>query len=316
MTTGIALTNGIETILLCDEMVTAGNRQSASAVKLGEMANGGYHGALVGAGSANLVLGAATAASNKELVGEGLDDFVRQLQGWIEGKLDSYDRRWLSGQMNDAVKKSELIGDEQERLQYLNSERARIWQQFDHYKAEQRQQGGTVQLLLAAHDSKLGKARLFSVSDAFRDEIFLPHVEIGSGADAAQMYFLEMLQGVNTGRLDAAKMLVYVASAYMKSTLNVGVGGTPRIVLIGKEKTDNLSGLVAPLIANVCGYHLAGALTREEVNGIADAAISGVELTRHAKAVSQKLEVGETDLMKATMPLSVIHQRLKPYERY
>lgn len=317
MTTGIALTNGLETVLLCDEMVTAGQRQSVSAVKLGEISTDNYHGALVGAGAANIVLGAITATQSKEIGGDSLDEFLGQVVKWVGGKLDAYDKHWLSEQLNGAMKKGELISGEQERLQYLNAERARIGQQFDQYKEQQRQQPA-LQLIVAAHDKKLAKAKIFLISGTLGEEVFLPHLEIGSGADAAQLYFLEMLQGVNTGNLDKAKLLVHASCAYMRSTLNVGVGGTPRMVLVTEKDAQNLSGLVAPFLTNVCGYHLGGALTAKEVEDAANAALSPTSDAFSAKVreISGKLETGEKELMMATLPLSVIHQRLKPYERY
>lgn len=317
MTTGIALTNGLETVLLCDEMVTAGQRQSVSAIKLGEISTDSYHGALIGAGAANIVLGGITAAHIKE-IGEGsLDEFIGQVGKWVGKKLDAYDRHWLSEQLNNATKKSELISSEQERLQYMNAETARIWQQFDQYKEGQRQ-NPVLQLIVAAHDKKLAKARVFLISGTLGEEIYLPHVEIGSGADAAQLYFLEMLQGINTGNLKADQLLVHVSSAYMKSTLNVGVGGTPRMMLITEKEARNLSGLVAPLLTNVCGYHLAGALTAEEVKDVAEATLASnsAKLSGNIREISGKLRTSEEDLMRATVPLSVIHKRLKPYERY
>ncbi len=323
MTVNISLSNGLDAILLCDEMGTwqymsGGGRQSASLTKIGEIGGGAstYHGALVGAGDGNLVTGILLMLANGELKGESLPDFVESVKDYFVKKIDSHDRTQLADLMNSSQKKAELIDDPAAKRQFLDAERARIWQQFDAFKEQQRQ-NPAVQLLVAAYDASVNRIRTILVNDIFLNELYVPHLEIGSGQDAAHLYFVENLQGVDTSKLRTPELLFHVGSAYMKSTLNLGVGGTPRVVIINSEKMAKLnSGLVA-ILTNVCGYHLAGAVTKDEAievaNAVASTTSQGMETL--TKGLCERVHVSIDDLAGATVPLSVIYQRVNLYQR-
>src|SRR3989338_6864867 len=92
MTVGIALTNGLEALVITDRRVSQGNRQSDSYTKIGEFTHKNYSGVVFGTGSGNALLGVSRNLSTKN---EELDGFVRATFDDYRKHWDAYDKDWL-----------------------------------------------------------------------------------------------------------------------------------------------------------------------------------------------------------------------------
>ena len=123
MTVGIAFSNGLEAILLCDEVLSleSGDGTTEDTVaKLGIFCHGNYHGAMVGAGDGNMVIGGISAFSTRQghcrtaTAARNLDEFVKAAIGYVAKKLDAADNEWLAERMNNARKKAATIPDKPE----------------------------------------------------------------------------------------------------------------------------------------------------------------------------------------------------------
>lgn len=263
MTVGIFLTNGIEAIVLCDEMVTIGGRQSASVTKMGDLVTDNYSGVLIGAGDGNTLFGAISTYERKELP-KTLDACVEEVRRYMAAKIERDDKQWLDEQLANSMTRASILTPD-ETVRYIAFERERIFQAFDGRKQMQSRNPST-QILIAAYDKTAQKIRSFIVADNHSYELYIPHLEIGSGSDSAQLYFLENLQGLDPKRMDVGELAYGAGCAYLKSTLNVGVGGTPRVAILTPNGVVKLSSYKSAFLTNVCGYSLIGDLSVETMN--------------------------------------------------
>ena len=62
--------------------------------------------------------------------------------------------------------------------------------------------------------------------------MFLNHLEIGSGSDGANLYLATRLQGIDTTHLSPEQLAFFVLNAYATSTVNQGVGGSPKLARV------------------------------------------------------------------------------------
>jgi hypothetical protein len=81
------------------------------------------------------------------------------------------------------------------------------------------------------------------------------------------MYFTQKLQGAELENMSDAEMLFEAVNAYCTSTVNQGVGGTPKIAYVTKEKCRILAPRDTITMVNLSGIYLSGnqELDRETV---------------------------------------------------
>lgn len=333
MTVGIVFSNGLEAALLCDEILTivsASGNSEDRVTKLGMFEHSNYHGAMVCAGEGNFSIGGITAFStdgrrpNNILSStENLDDLVKEVVVYVTGKLDADDDEWLTQQLANARKKSKKLGDGEEAKRFFEAERDRIFKEFDSQK-EHQMHAPPVHFLMAAYDKQRLALRVLSILGQSVDEIHLPHHEIGGGANAARLYFAETMHGIDASKLKTSELAFYTACAFMRSTVELGVGGTPKMVFARKEGVNHLSGPAVSSLTNSCGYYLAGALTKPEVQTFARDLIEATLSTENGALLPiSKLMVEELvspfcaklrttlhDMVSASLPLRVIYQRV------
>lgn len=328
MTVGIVLSNGLEAVLLCDEvlsMVSNDGTIEDTITKLGTFNHSRYHGAIVGAGDGNMTIGGISKFSTTQTrendsvtTTQDLDEFVKAVSDYVAKKLDADDKEWLAEKINNARKKAATINDKPESDRFFEAEKAKIFQEFDEAKHDQAHTP-PVEFLIAAYDAINKTMRKFLVRGTSIEEIHLPHHEIGYGVNAARLYFAESMPGVEPSSLITPELAFHTSCAFMKSTIEAGVGGTPRMAFVGEKRTRNLDSAAVAALTNVCGYFLAGALSRGEAQYFARAIVNvttkadnasydRAEIEKLAAGLCGKLGTTPHDIVRATLPLSAIYQ--------
>ena len=71
------------------------------------------------------------------------------------------------------------------------------------------------------------------------------------------MYFATKLQGINARRLNVSDMAFFVTNAYSLSTVNLGVGGMPKIAKISEDGSKVLDPEKTRVLGNLSGGYLS-----------------------------------------------------------
>lgn len=250
MTVGITLDNGIEALVVTDSRVSGAGRQSDSSNKLGVFSKDNYHGTVFGAGSANLALSVIDRPQDFE--GAEIDGYVDDIQKQLNSLVDVYDKQVVERGRIDTEKKAVLYTDEADRKRYINDENTKVLQALERNQTERQ-----TQLVLVAYDTVKKSIRKFSVNLDTHLELFIPHHEIGSGADGAHWYFSTKLQGADPKKLKSEDLAFFGVNGYSQATVNFGVGGIPKIAFVTKDGVRVLSPEQACALANLSGAYLA-----------------------------------------------------------
>jgi hypothetical protein len=250
MTVGIALTNGLEAIIITDSRVSSGTgRESDSVKKMGEFYSENYTGVIFGTGRVNLVLGII---KNLNFVSaESIDGYVLALHDLHKNNAGKIEDLSLKASKAIIVKKSGLIDNEEERNHYIRKKTSEL---IDHFERTKEEEG---YVAVVAYDKQKEKIRLFIVNSHSVQEQFSDHLEIGSGNDGANLYLANKLQGVDTSRLKINDLTFFALNAYASSTINSGVGGTPIIALVSVKGCDVLSDKKINTLGNISGAYLS-----------------------------------------------------------
>lgn len=280
MTVGISLTNGLEAIVITDSRVSSqAGRQSDCVNKTRFFNNRYYKGVIFGTGSSVFVLGLLnyinelTSSHNNK---NNLDNLVNSLQERYKATINREDCLYLQNHKDEILKKASTISDEGERINYIKKEIAELMQRYIDMKEEPNHITNTTYFILVAYDKKMNKIRQFHITSKYSIELPLEHIEIGAGADGANMYFFSKLQGIDVSELALGDLGFFAANAYSLSTINTGVGGTPKIAVISQGDVKILSPNRTTAIVNLSGAYLASEgsvslsqkIVREYINGI------------------------------------------------
>ncbi len=249
MTVGIAFTNGIESVAVADSRVSDELRHSDSFNKLGSFQHKNYEGVLFGTGSANLFAGVLQELPT--LKGESLDEFVESIRKAHAARVDALDNNTLASAKNDITKRSAVIPDNK-RKGFVRTEIGRLFQEYN--QAKDRNQ---TRFVVVAYDKQSQKARQFYINESGPMESFASHIEVGSGTDGANLFFATRLHGVDSTSLALPQLAFFATNAYALSTLNQGVGGTPKIAHVSKEGTKIYSADRVRALTNLSGAYLA-----------------------------------------------------------
>ena len=253
MTVGVVLTNGLEAVVIADSRVSGFGRQSDSVNKMGVFSSENYSGVIFGAGNANLIEEVIKYAN--QFSGENLKDFISAAQLQHKSSVDNNDMAYLRYLKGEIDKKADtMFADEAERNQFIQQQTAMAIQQYEQFKNNPE---GQTSFILTAFDRSRKKIRNFFINTNTYDENFLDRIEIGSGSDGANMYFVTKLQGLDITKLSLSDMAFFVTNAYSQSTINQGVGGTPKIAIVSEDGTVVLDVKKSRVLANISGAYLA-----------------------------------------------------------
>ncbi len=112
--------------------------------------------------------------------------------------------------------------------------------------------------VLVSFDKDQNKIRQWYFNQHLNNELFLDHIEIGSGADGSNIYFAANLQGIKQGtELKTHDLLFFALNAYNFSTINTGVGSRPTIIKVSKEENYTFPEHQVSVLANLCGAYLS-----------------------------------------------------------
>jgi hypothetical protein len=249
MTVGIALTNGLEAIIITDSRASGFGRESDSIRKMGEFLNDNYFGVIFGTGDADSILGII---KNLALITEeDLDRYVLTLQSIYKNNFDKEKNQYFASIKDQINQKASLIENAEEKEHYVRKEINKI---IESYEQSKRQEGF---LAILAYDKQKKKIRKHTISSSYVHENYSDHIEIGSGSDGANLYLSNKLQGVEASKLKINDLLFFALNSYSSSTVNIGVGGTPIIARVSEEGCDFLSAENINTIGNVSGAYLS-----------------------------------------------------------
>ncbi|MBS3146722.1 hypothetical protein J4471_03425 [Candidatus Woesearchaeota archaeon] len=251
MTVGISLSNGLESIVITDSQSTYGEyRESASSNKLGQFKSSNYHGVIFGTGSANIHHSITSRLNNFE--GEKLDEYVQSINSYLFSQEETNSANYLKGKEREIHRKAIIIVNDEERKNFVSQQTLIALSDYDKLKSQ-----NPTYFVLVAFDILSNKIRKFVIDSNMVPEQFHSHMEIGSGSDGANFYFTTKLQGVDTSKLQPAELTFFVCNAYCLSTINTGVGGTPKIASVNKDGVHIISVGKTRALTNLSGAYLS-----------------------------------------------------------
>jgi hypothetical protein len=255
-----------------------------------------YQGVSFGAGRGDRILGLfndirGTSPAN-------LEQFLSEVHQKFRSRQDKIDEVYLASLREEIAKAVQLITSPEERKKAIDVKTKEILHQWEKSKLDDDDA-----FLFSAYDKNAGRVRVFSMNGISYGEAFSDHFEIGSGADGANLYLSTRLQGLDVSRLPLEDLAFFALNAHATSTINRGVGGTPKIAIVSKEgKILSPSQTVA--LVNISGAYLAEyaasnrKTVRDEMKGILTVERPGYE------AIAMRLGIDKTTLTTLCIPYS------------
>jgi len=251
MTVGITFNNGKKAALITDSRGSLFGRQSDVFDKMSTFATANYHGAMFGSGNGNTIQGVFSGLDSSK--SSTIDDFVSSVRSLQQGIENPNYARWLEAMKSEAMAKATLIPKGPKRSQVINQEHVKIMQLFDQYKADP---NNRAQLIAVLFDKAKEKIRHFDIGSYTYNELFGNNAQIGSGMDGANMYFVTRLQGLDPSKLSPAELVFHVVNAYSLATVNQGVGGTPKLVIVDEKEPKVIGPQRTRALVNLSGGYL------------------------------------------------------------
>ena len=124
------------------------------------------------------------------------------------------------------------------------------------------------------------------------------------------MYFAQKLQGIDTTKLDVPEMVFHAINAFSHSTVNQGVGGTPRMALVNSAGVHEYSLRQTRAVGNLSGAYLA-----EFSPGLGKTATLEamrfviMEDNGDVSSIAQMLDLNESAVTSLLVPYSVWQER-------
>ena len=250
MTVGIGFTNGREAVSLTDVQVLMYGRKSDSVNKTGIFNRDQYRGVVFGAGSGDRVMHIIESLGS--IQGNSLEEMVKALQVYDISGLRKLEKNWMEQTRLSEEQKLAMIDDPKIKgevyKQMLKEADERLKEGRNRYKAD---------IIVMGYDKNSNKIKLYGINDEDLTELTREHVEIGSGADGAHLYFSGKLQGVEPAKLTVPELVFFGINAYGFASINHGVGGAPRITLVNGKGVRTLSHDRSVALANLSGAYLA-----------------------------------------------------------
>jgi len=304
MSLGIALTNGLEAVVITDGRSFDSGRKKDSENKVGRFENSEYHGIVFGAGNGNLVWGIV---NNSKVFQQlpSLVEYVATIHAMHQKQIaDSRDTLFQKIQQEAGARVQVFPGSPEQKQQMLMQDISRRLEEYDKARRE-----GYTSLVVAAFDKNAKGIRIYYVDENSKDQTFSDHIEIGSGRDGANFYFTTKLEGIDCSNLRVKDLLFCGINAYSMSTVNIGVGGTPKIAIINSNGISILPPEPTRALANVSGAYLA------ELEGVNkhDTLLHMGEILNEKDpqydVVAEKLGINNETLRTMVIPYSVWQEK-------
>ncbi|MBW2991315.1 hypothetical protein KY348_06475 [Candidatus Woesearchaeota archaeon] len=252
MTVGISFTNGLEAIVITDSRVSGWGRQSDSINKLEKFEKDNYSGVMFGSGSGNKVEGILTNIEGEHFTGNTVEEYVASIHKKLREKTDEIERIYAQNIKKNILNQAEIISDPNNKKDYIKNEESK---ELNNFRRDKRD--GSALFALTSFDKQEGKIRQFQFHETAYAEQYGSHIEIGSGADGAHWYFTTKLQGMDNKKLKPDQLAFYAMNAYSFSTMNRGVGGTPKMAHVSKQGVKIIPLEQTRVLANLSGAYLA-----------------------------------------------------------
>jgi hypothetical protein len=250
MTVGIAFTNGLEAIVIADTRLSGWGRQD-SINKMGEFTAPGFNGVVIGAGNANVIEGVIKNLGS--IKSHDVDGYVKGIYDSFQRILNFSDADYLAQQKKE-IKKQSFVFDGKKRKEFVNHESRAL---IGGYRRHTTDVSGQSELLAVVFDKEKKKVRQFTGGNVVYSELFLDHYEIGSGRDGANMYLVSKLPGIDITKLGTQDLAYFALNAHGLSTLNIGVGWTPKIAHVSETGNKIIDPLRTRVLVNLSGAYLA-----------------------------------------------------------
>ena len=303
MTVGLAFHNGKEAVGITDSRVSGGGRESDSVDKMGEFSGDKYSGVVFGTGNGNLIEGVIRHLGRHEE--EGLEKFLMSVHGDYKDIADQFDRRVLAAEREEIEKKAFIIRDEKEKEKFIKESTAHLQNNFADSKNNE-----ATHFVMIGYDARAERLRQFQFGSKMYSELFRSHVEIGSGADGANIHFGTKLQGIDTRKLGRTDLAFFTTNAYCLSTIDQGVGGTPKIATVSSDGTVILPTKKAMTLVNLSGAYLSE-FNHDALSSVSTRALFGKVMNGDPdyEGIAKILEVNEDTLTSAYIPYAQWQER-------
>lgn len=298
MTVGLILNNRDYGVAIADSRVTIGNERSADLANKLLLVNAkGYSGAMIGAGSARSLyyvferVRAMKQAILKKLLEKIRDESLEyplSIQSQIADAEKEIIGRLRVGREEEPQGLEEILGqkarsEEQEKLhRQIRKNLSRITNVAANPKLKMPMncagmQGGiedfvTHEIIFAAYDKSAGCIRKYVIHSICYGEDSSFQTITGSGADSAELELMKLMPGVKLKSLRHPVIAFFSLCAYVRATQNLGVGGTPKIALLSRERTRVLKKSESIALANITSAYQAELINRafaeQSVEGI------------------------------------------------
>lgn len=257
MTVGIYLTNGKEAVVLSDVRAGFGQRTSDTFNKMDFFSSDKYHGAIYATGSGKQAEDLFTKLRQMSSSECSFHTFMRALSNNLDSSIQNYEDFYIDKVKKEITRRADVISDPNYKANMINSDERKLLDNLEELRKMEH-----TQFVGIAYDKDSDGIKACTFYPKYFTESNSQHYEIGSGSDGAGLYFAKSLPGRNLSEQSVAEMLYFVANAYSFSTLNVGVGGTPKIVIIDKNKSNLLDTTKIRQIVNLSGAHLTNGYSR------------------------------------------------------
>jgi hypothetical protein len=262
MTVEISINNGQEAIALSDSRVSAGYRKSDSFDKMGVIAKEKFHSVLFGTGSGYDV---------KQILRGICDTPAEEIEAWASLMQRSYGtlfkkhyESFIAAKSMEISVAAKIFSNEDDKKRFIATQQEKVLKEIEADSRNNFSQFGAV-----GYDLSQNKIRSFWFSPMLMCENPTETLVLGSGSDGAGAYLDTKLQGIDLTKLAPAELLFFTLNAYGTSTLNHGVGGTPKIALIDKKGVTFLPSEKIRAMVNLSGAYQSEinprALTPERV---------------------------------------------------
>ncbi len=321
--------------MITDTRVSGRQRHSDSVNKAGHFHNDNFHGVVYGTGSANIIEGI-----NKNMHPKAehtFEEFVKTVYLEMKSVLDSSDRAYLESARAEIYKKAEVflpefvLGvikgraksySETEQTNFIKDEMKIAKEKYDKCIEQQYQQvkdaydmasrNRNTLITVTGFDKKINKIRQFQFNEQGYWEINSDHIEIGSGSDGANLYFSTTFSGINSETpLSTIDLILHSVNAFNYSTVNHGVGGTPKIIRISEKEDKPYSPDKVRALVNLSGAYISK-FNEKKLNYLKNRQLAQKILSGDAKVYSELsaiLDLNETAIKEVLIPFSSWQER-------
>jgi|SRR3989338_2791057 len=248
MTVGIVFSNGLEAIVIADTQVTRGGRELVCE-KIFAFSGKNYHGAVISSGiqdQSNWF--AANLKNHRE---DDIDKFIHNIYAEYQNDSEESEKRSLNRIKKEIERAYSIIPNKDARDRLIYAKLCEFVGEF-----EQLKDALNTEFILPVYDKKKKRIRIFGIDkDCY--ETMNNIVVIGNGKDAADVYVGTSLDSISFEKLSKEDLLYFAINAHAFSTLNTGVGSTPEIVYISKDKAVKLNSEIGVICANLSGAYLS-----------------------------------------------------------